>query len=52
MTKLKLTQVASSLSADDFLNIESRFNIIFPSSLKEHYLLNNGGASGGYKCCW
>lgn len=49
MTKLKLIQAASSLSADDFLEIESRFNIIFPSSLKEHYLLNNGGAPDGYK---
>lgn len=49
MTKLKLIQVAPPLSADDFNDIESKFNIIFPSSLKEHYLLSNGGVPDGYK---
>jgi cell wall assembly regulator SMI1 len=52
MTQLKLIDVASPLTIDDFKDIESRFGIVFPSSLKKHYLINNGGIPECYVMCY
>nr|WKF61990.1 hypothetical protein HUO10_006522 [Paraburkholderia busanensis] len=49
MTKLKLVQCANPISNDDFNYIETRFNTIFPATLREHYLRGNGGIPDEFK---
>lgn len=49
MTGLQLIKVAAPVSADDFAAIEAQFHILFPSTLKEHYLHHNGGVPDGFK---
>ncbi|WGS52593.1 SMI1/KNR4 family protein [Paraburkholderia sp. D15] len=49
MSRLKLIQFAAPLNNDDFSYIESRFNITFPSTLRDHYLRGNGGVPDVFK---
>ncbi|MGS0894269.1 SMI1/KNR4 family protein [Burkholderia stagnalis] len=49
MSNIKLINASESLSSDDFNEMELRFGVIFPESLKRHYLRVNGGIPDGYK---
>jgi len=49
MTKLKLIELSIPPSESDFLAIEAKFGIVFPPTLKAHYLLENGGIPDCHK---
>lgn len=49
MSNLKLINASESLNSDDFNEVELRFGVMFPESLRRHYLKVNGGITDGHK---
>lgn len=52
MKKLILINLAQSISGNDLLDLEGRFEIKIPIDLRNHYLAQNGGFPNCHKMCY